>query len=241
MLLTLWLLLLRGDGTEIAVEAPLGGDTDEVGEESSDPGDSSERVDSPETEEAAPATECELAADAPSTLRLTSPDIQAEMPKRFDLAYVRQKSFPTPSFEWGGVPPATTELVIVVLTLVERGVEASMEETPDFLAGGLPNSQAVWVVGGIDPGTHALAATNATSPLPDRAVAHDHGAASVQIGDQMSESLFVGPSGFGETYLFAIFALCEGEGGIESYNAAWIAGRAIDVGWFTAATYVEGS
>ena len=35
--------------------------------------------------------------------------------------------------------------------------------------------------------------------------------------------------------------LCEGEGGIESYNAAWIAGRAIDVGWFTAATYVEGS
>jgi hypothetical protein len=114
-------------------------------------------------------------------MTLQSPAITASggQPGAIPATYTCDGKGSWPAFSWGGVPPGTAELALYAMSIAP--VEGHL-----FID---------WAVAGLDPGLQSLQAGR----LPKGAVVGTN-----SFGKRGYE---ICPSGAGETYIFALFAL----------------------------------
>lgn len=152
--------------------------------------------------------------------------------------------FPTPTFEWSGVPTATTELMITIQE-VDSGQKAAVLASTDLDADGWPVGGLRWSASGISPGLSSQPESSFTSgsapdaallmSLPEGVVERKTGSAIVTIDDVPFDNKFIGPNRDGQVFLFTIYALCEPSVGDPlAYRPAWGRRNAVDLAWFAA-------
>ncbi len=184
--------------------------------------------------------ECQAARDAfvsgsPSTsMQLSSPDLPGTIPEMFWREFGYESGFPTPAFEWSDVPDLTTELALLIAEVPTHEVVGV--EDPDRSSGdGLPDLNPRWTAIGIDPASGGIGRTDVTIGLPDGVAEVGDEGVFVSLGDEWTRSKFVGPALPGETYLFALFALCDPmTGEPDDFDPEWLHRWSIDYAYFTA-------
>jgi hypothetical protein len=87
---------------------------------------------------------CEIAAEQPSTMTFSSPDVGPTMSVLYAMNRAYDLGFPTPGFEWSGVPEATTQLLITAQKLTSKDAEGILGGTTDLLADGWPVGDVRW-------------------------------------------------------------------------------------------------
>jgi len=189
-------------------------------------------------------TACAAAAEAPSTMTFSSPDVGPTISAEYSQRAAYAFGFPTPRFEWSGVPAAATELMITIQKVDNNQGEAVLAST-DLDADGWPIGGVRWSASDISPSLTSLPESAFTSGdvpdpallklLPEGVVERTTGSAIVTIGDTQFDNKFIGPNHDGQVFLFTIYALCEPS--VRSpvaYRPAWGRENAVDVAWFAA-------
>ncbi len=190
------------------------------------------------------ATPCAAAAEASSTMTFSSPDVGPSISGNYSQGTAYAFGFPTPRFEWTGVPAAATELMITIQKVDSNAGEAVLAST-DLDADGWPVGGLRWSASDISPDLTSLPETAFTSGdvpdpallmlLPEGVVERKTGSATVTIDDVPFDNKFIGPNRDGQVFLFTIYALCEPNVGDPlAYRPAWGRQNAIELAWFAA-------
>ena len=176
--------------------------------------------------------ECETAALRQHNLTFSSPDVGESIPDTFTQGEAYALGFPTPIFEWSGVPAEATEIAILVQRITNDR-DRSLVTTTDLWHDEVPTGQTRWIVTGIDPQTTVLPSSNLAVPLPEGVIEQDHNSPIVTIDDVPYGNKFVGPNSTARDFLFTVFALCDpATGERDVYSAPWLHRHAISIAWF---------
>jgi phosphatidylethanolamine-binding protein (PEBP) family uncharacterized protein len=220
-----------GDGTNGA-----GSGSSAVSSGGSSSGGSSSSGSSSAGAVATPApTACELRREEPLILEVSSADITGGViPEEYLRRNAYENDFPTPSFSWSAVPPEATEIVILISKLGDDDF-AAFTADPDPRGEPFRTSNERWVLSGLDPSLTSLAATSLGVLPPAGTVQGKNQGPGVTPNGEPSNVNFVGP-GFPERhFMFAVFALCDGDGTDRGTRRGFSLARdAAAYGWFFA-------
>jgi phosphatidylethanolamine-binding protein (PEBP) family uncharacterized protein len=135
-------------------------------------------------------------------MSLESPEIVASAGRlgRLDATYTCDGKDSWPELRWGGVPPGTVELALYVMNVQPVQEQLFVD----------------WAVAGLDPGLTGVAA----GALPRDAVVGANGFGKVGYS--------LCPSGAGETYMFAIYALSTSLSPRQGFDAREFRGEVLD-------------
>ena len=186
------------------------------------------------------ANACTVVREQSLILELTGPDVQPTMPAFYAQWARDDNGFPSPQLNWSAVPPETTEIVILVMSLSDDraalyGADADLwwgGGSQDNISG-IPIGATRWTLTGIDAAARSLARTSLSSPPPPGTTEHFLNGTGTRRGGVDLSNKFVGASRDGESYLFTVFALCDPtEGEPDDYGAGWFKRHSIATGWF---------
>lgn len=178
-------------------------------------------------------TACELRRAEPLILQVSSADIvDGVIPEQYLRRNAYDNDFPTPSFSWSTVPPETTEIVILITRLDDDDF-AEFMSNPDLRGDPFRHGTERWVLSDVDPSLTSLGNTSLTIPPPAGTVQQKNSGPGVRPNGVHSDVNFVGP-GFPEAhFMFAVFALCEGDGTDRGTRRGFaLAEDAVAYGWF---------
>ncbi len=182
----------------------------------------------------AAAGACETAHARQDIVQLSSPDVQPAIPAAYTRTNGQETGFATPRFEWGEMPPETTEIAVLIQKLTSaRGEEYAQDSR--LWWNQRPIGATAWLVTGIDAEARSLPVTSLTMPPPGNAVERPHENGRLTLGDDVYEQQFWITSG--EPHLFTVFGLCDPPlaGTADDYNQVWLLRNAVAIGWFISA------
>lgn len=159
-----------------------------------------------------------------------------------------ENDFPAPGLIWSAVPPETTEIAILVLSVNEDRA-ASYEADPNLwwdgrdsvgTPSGIPIGETRWTLTGLGADVSSLDPMSRTELPPPGTTEHFLNGTGTRRGDVDLSHKFVGPSSRRDTYLFTVFALCDPvPGDPDDYTAGWFKRHSIATGWFFATAEIE--
>jgi len=178
-------------------------------------------------------TACELRREEPLILEVSSPDITGGViPEQYLRRNAYDHGFPTPSFTWSAVPPEATAVVIAIFKL-EDDEFAEFQIDPDLRSDAFRRATERWTLTGLDPSLNSLPNTSLAVPPPAGAIEQTNQGPGVTPNGVASRSKFVGPGFPEQHFLFAVFALCEGDGTDRGLHRGFaLAEDAAAYGWF---------
>ena len=186
------------------------------------------------TTTAAPADACTVAAQQDYDMQFSSVDVIDGIGEEFSQRAGAETGYQTPAFSWSGIPPAATELVIVMQWVPENRRD-DIVTASDLWEETEPPGSSRWVLRGIDPTSTGIRRTSLDTGLPQGTQEIDHTGGRVEIGGQPALNKFLGPDGPGRTYMFTLLALCDPQLGTPfDESLGWFRRFAIATTWFFA-------
>ena len=181
---------------------------------------------------------CKAAQRREVLLQFSSPDIQPTIPQTYAFQpFVDDFEFLTPPFEWSAVPPETTEIAILVLSLTAERAAEYMQD-PELWWNQLPIGSERWVLTGLDPSLTSLPSTSRASPPSAGSVEHDLTGQTRELDGVDVSNKFEGPGMPGEYQIFSVFAMCDRSdpqpGEVRRTKTGELQGDSIAIGWFIA-------
>jgi len=149
-----------------------------------------------------PGAECAVVED--HEMAFLSPDApDGFMGDEWFRTSLRERGWPSPSFEWSGVPDEATELAIVITTITpDKRIEVESDPDSDFRVG-----SPLFILTDIDPSVTSLDSALGGAKI-EGATLRDHGAANVELdGGVLVSDVYLGLDSTGEM-LFTLLAMC---------------------------------